>query len=83
MLYLVGKQVYKLDLLKQWRIYHVFHISLLEQDTIKKEQVDKKFTELEFEAGASKKYKVEAIQDSTVNANKAKDYLPGLYYVIM
>ena len=29
-LYLVGKQVYKLELAKNWRIYDVFHMSLLE-----------------------------------------------------
>ena len=29
-LYLVGKQVYKLELPQKWRIYDVFHVSLLE-----------------------------------------------------
>ena len=36
-------------------------MSLLEKDIIIKERVAKKFEELEFEAGNSKKYKVEAI----------------------
>ena len=34
---------------------------LLEQNITKKKQIDKKITKLEFEAGNSKKYKVEAI----------------------
>ena len=35
-LHLVRKQAYKLELPKKWRIYNVFHVSLLEQDTTKK-----------------------------------------------
>ena len=42
-------------------MHDVFHMSLLEQNTTKKEQVDKGVTELELEAGNSKKYVVEAI----------------------
>ena len=42
----VGKQAYKLELPKRWRIHNVFHVSLLEQDTTKKERVDKQVTEL-------------------------------------
>ena len=38
----VGKQAHKLELLKKWRIHHVFHVSLLEQDTTRKGWVDKK-----------------------------------------
>ena len=37
---------------------------------------------MEFEAGNGKKYKVEAIWDNTVYANKAKSHLLGLYYLI-
>ena len=55
---------------------------LLEQDATKKEQIDKKVTKLEFKAGNSKKYKVEAIWDSAVYANKTKGQLPGLYYLV-
>lgn len=33
--YSVKKQVYKLKLLKKWRIYDVFYILFLEQNTIK------------------------------------------------
>ena len=55
----VGKQAYKLELPKRWRIHDVFHMSLLEQDTTRKERVDKQVTELEI--GNSEEYKVEAI----------------------
>ena len=79
----VGKQVYKLELLRNWRIYDVFHILLLEQDTTRKERVDKKVTELDFEAGNNKEYKVEAIWDSAVYAKESKSHLPGLYYLVI
>ena len=57
-------------------------MSLLEHDISKKGRVDKKITELEFEAGDSNEYKVEAIWNSAVFANKAKSHLPGLYYLV-
>ena len=83
MLHPISKQAYKLELPKWWKIHNIFHISLLEQDTTRKERVDKKITQLEFEAGNSKEYKMEAIQDIAVYANKAKGYLPGLYYLVI
>ena len=55
---------------------------LLEQDITKKEWVDKKVTKLEFKAGDSKKYKVEAISDNAVYAKEAEGHLPGLYYLV-
>ena len=79
----VGKQAYKLKLWKRWRIYNVFHVSLLEQDTTRKERIDKQMTELEFEAGNSKEYKVKAIQDSAVYASKLESgQLLCLYYLV-
>ena len=36
----VGKQAYKLELPKKWRIHNVFHVSLLEQNITKKGQVN-------------------------------------------
>ena len=50
----VSKQVYKLKLPKKWRIYDIFHVSLLEQDTTKKKRVDENVTELEFDTGNNK-----------------------------
>lgn len=55
-------------------------MSLLEQDITKKGQANKNVTRLEFEAGNSKKYEVEAIWDSTVYAKKLKSgHLLRLY----
>ena len=80
MLHLVGRQAYKLELPKNWRIHNVFHVSLLEQDTTRKERVDENVMELEFDAGNSKEYKLEAIWDSTIYAIKLESgHLPGLY----
>ena len=36
----------------------------------------------EFDTGDNKKYKIEAIKDSTVYTKKAKGHLPGLYYLV-
>ena len=77
----VGKQAYKLELTKKWKIYNVFYVSLLEQDTPRKKQVEK-VPELDT-GDDSKKYKVEAIWDSVVYAMEWKlGYLPRLYYLI-
>ena len=57
-LHLIGKQAYKLELPKKWRIHDIFHMSLLKQDTIKKGQV---FSVPKFESGDDKEYEVEAI----------------------
>ena len=57
-------------------------MSLLEQNTIKKEQIEKV---LELDAGNnSEKYDMEAIWDSTIYANESESgYLPGLYYLVV
>ena len=81
----MSNQAYKLELTKRWKIYDIFHISLLEQDTKKKEWVDKKKAgQLEFEAGNNnEKYKVEGICDSTVYTRELEaGHLPGLYYLV-
>ena len=57
-------------------------MSLLEQDTTRKERVDEKVTELDFEAGDSEEYEVEAIRDSAVYARESEGHLPGLYYLV-
>ena len=80
-LYLIEKQAYKLELPKWWRIHDVFHVSLLEQDTTRKERVDEQVTEPE--AGDSEEYEVEAIWDSAVYANESESgQLPSLYYLV-
>ena len=58
----VGKQAYKLELSRKWRIHDVFHVSLLEQDTTRKGRVDENDA-TELDAGDNKggEYEVEAI----------------------
>ena len=79
-LYPVGKQAYKLELPKKWRIHDVFHISLLEQDTTKKGQVND--LQLEFETGNKKEYEVNSIWDSAIYAKESAGKLSGLYYLV-
>ena len=81
MLHLVGKQAYKLELPKKWRIYDVFHVLLLELDTTKKGQIND--IQLEFEAGDNKEYEVNGIWDSVVYARELAGQLPGLYYLVL
>ena len=80
-LYLIGKQAYKFDLSTKWKIHNVFHVSLLEQDTTRKGQMNELFPEPEpeFDAGNNKEY--EAIIDSAIYTKKAERHLPGLYYL--
>ena len=83
MLHPIGKQAYKLELPKKWRIYDVFHVSLLEQDTTRKRRMHEENAE-ELDAGDdSREYEVEAIQDSAVYARESKSgHLLGLYYLV-
>ena len=81
MLYSIGKQAYKLKLLKKWRIYNVFHVSLLEHDIPKKEQV-KKIAKLDT-GDNGEKYKIEAIWHIAVYARELEGHLPGLYYLVV
>ena len=58
-------------------------MSLLEQDSTRKEWVDENVTKLECNTGDSKEYKVEAIWDSAVYAIKSESgHLSVLYYLI-
>ena len=79
----VGKQAYKLELPKKWRIHNVFHVSLLEQDTTRKGRVQENIAE-ELDAGDnSGEYEVEAIRHSAVYARESESgHLPGLYYLV-
>ena len=64
-------------------MHNVFHVSLLEQDTTRQEQVDERVEELELEAGNSKEYVVKAIWDSAIYASELESgQLPGLYYLV-
>ena len=81
----VGKQAYKLELPKKWRIHDVFHVSLLEQDTTRKGRVDEKDAS-ELDAGEDEggEYEVEAIYDNADYARESESghHLPGLYYLV-
>ena len=81
-LHLVSKRVYKIKLSKKWKIYDVFHMSLLEQDTTMKKRVE---TVIKLDKSNSKKYKVKAICDNEVYAKKSNsDYhLSSLYYLVL
>ena len=79
----VGKQAYKLELPKKWRIHDVFHVSLLEQNITKKGRVNDTQLDFKFEAGNDEEYKVDGIQDSAVYAKKSTtSQLPKLYYLV-
>ena len=84
-LHSVEKQAYKLEYPRKWKIYDVFHVSLLEQDTTRKGRIDKEVRQMEFNAGDNNngKYEVEAIWDSAVYARESKSgHLPDLYYLV-
>ena len=56
---------------------------LLEQDTIKKEQI-KKIPQLDVSNDRSERYKVKTIWQTAVYASKLKlGYLIGLYYLVV
>ena len=60
-------------------------MSLLEQDTTRKGQVDEKTAEqLEFKAGGdNEEYEVEGIRNNAVYARETEaGHLPGLYYLV-
>lgn len=83
-LYIVKKQAYKLELSKRWRIYHIFYISLLEQDITKKRQVNKVSLQLKFDSNSDgKKYKIKAIWDSVIYIRKSEGYLLEFYYLVL
>ena len=82
-LHLVGKQAYKLELSKKWRIHNVFYVSLLEQNIMKKGRVNDMQLNFEFEAGNGVEYEVDGIWDSAVYAKESAEQLPGLYYLVL
>ncbi len=76
-LHSVGKQAYKIELPNKWRIHDIFHVSLLEQDTTRKVQVE---TAIELDEGKSEEYEFEAIRDNAVYMRESEGHLPGLYF---
>ena len=82
----VGKQAYKLELFKKWKIHDVFHMLLLEQETTRKGWMDEKVRQMKFDAnnGNSGEYEVEIIRDNAVYARKSKSgHLSGVYYLVL
>ncbi len=58
-------------------------MSLLEQDTTRKGQVDKTTSKLEFKSdGNGKEYEVEVIRNNAVYVRESESHLPGLYYLV-
>ena len=60
-------------------------MSLLEQDTTRKGQVDKEVKQMEFNTGNNgEEYKVEVIRDNAVYTRESKSgHLLGLYYLVL
>ena len=83
MLYPVEKQTYKLELPRICKIYDAFYVLLLEQDTIKKGQINEFVEVLEFDKGDNKEYEVEAIRDNIVYAKEIDGHLSKLYYLVV
>lgn len=69
-----------------WKIYNVFHITLLQWDNPKKRRVNKLNNDLperKFEARDNKEYKVKAIINSAVYNQEINGQISGLYYLIL
>lgn len=84
-LHLVEKQAYKIEFSNKYKIYDVFHILLLEQNTTRKRRVDKNIKQMDFNVcdNISRKYEVEAIQDSAVYTKESEArHLLRLYYLV-
>ena len=60
----------------------MFYVSLLEQNIIKKEQMNKFLPIFEFEIGNNKKYKVEAIWNNAIYSKEVGRLLPEPYNLI-
>ena len=72
-----------MELPKNWKIYDVFYVSLLEQDTTKKERMHEEKAEKLDTGDNSGEYEVEAIRDSAVYATESESgHLLGLYYLV-
>lgn len=79
-LQLVQKQSYKLELPKNWKIYNVFQVSLLKQNTRWKKRLDE--SQLKLDEDNGEEYEVEAICKNKVDTKKSdKGYLLGLHHL--
>lgn len=60
-------------------------MSLLEQNSIKKEQVDQKTSQLKFDKGRNndREYKFKGTREHGFYANELDNHLPGLYYLAL
>ena len=56
-----GKQIYKLELIRKWKIYNVFYMLLQMQNTIRKERVEKNVIKLNGGNNDNREYKIKAI----------------------
>ena len=65
-------------------MHDVFLVLLLEQDTTRKEHVNKNaVTQLKFEVGNNEGYELEEIRDSEGYAKESEvGHLSGLYYLV-
>lgn len=84
-LQLTGKQIYKLEFPKTWKIYDIIHLSLLEKNTNKKGRIDETTSQLNLDKGVDgEKYKVERLCDSVVYVKKSEcGHLLDLYYIVL
>lgn len=59
-------------------------MSLLKHNTIRKKQVEKTITQIEFKAEYNKEeFEVKGIQNNAVYIKESEDDLLGLYYLIL
>ena len=78
----VGKQAYKLELFKKWKIHNIFYMSLLEQNSTRKEWMDENVIKLDA-SDKNGEYEVDVIWENAVYTKKLKSgHLPGLYYLV-
>ena len=73
----------------KWKIHNIFYVSLLKQNTTKRERIDLKALlepkkNIEFEVKGDKEYKVKTIINSAVYGQQTNNnQIPGLYYLVL
>lgn len=84
-LYPIGKQIYKSELLRKKRIYDIFQMSLCEWAITNKEQVNdllKLKAERKLDVRRNKESEVRSIKDSILNTEVVEDPLLRLYHLL-